>query len=436
MRSKGNIIKPTHKTLLFRVLLLSMCLLFSSVFFNSSYADETKLDSVCTNDPDGGFTITAPTKPAADGSAKGKGIISDLVYDKIKPKLDGAAEKLYKALTTDTKFLGAVRAAIVLYITISGILFLTGIIDMKFNDFIIRMFKIGLITIIISPSAWTYFNGTVIQFFNTGTDELIQAITSKGLGYPTANAATKQSAYYNSLYSLDVAVVNIISSKTAVYLLALISTGWYGVIFALLLAVGLYLFMKAVLTALWVFVMSLAMKTLLFGMAPIFIPFLLFERTKHIFDGWLHQVISASLQPLLLFIFFVFFATLLNWSLQGIMQTPVCWTHFPESWRGSPFDAYFWRFMENVDPNTDLTSAANWNIDTKSFKLDDKFPIPIMPILIFLILADITNRFNSIVLTIAAHLASSTSTLVGQRGVLSEAVGGLTENMGSIGKKR
>src|SRR6185436_2324103 len=100
--------------------------------------------------------------------------------------------------------------------------------------------------------------------------------------------------------------------KMAVTLMAIFGTFPYGPIIGLILLMALGSFLKALMNALWVYLMSLVMKTLLFALAPIFIPCILFTRTRHLFDGWLNQIVNATLQPILLFAFFAFFAILIR----------------------------------------------------------------------------------------------------------------------------
>jgi type IV secretion system protein VirB6 len=154
--------------------------------------------------------------------------------------------------------------------------------------------------------------------------------------------------------------------------------------------------------------MSLVMKTLLYGLAPIFIPTILFNRTKHIFEGWVAQLVNATLQPILLFIFFVFFVKLMEGAIDNILHTPVCFTKMPDGGWRSGIDFFFYRFMEY--------SGNGWKVDTDNFATDGKFPISIVAVLTFLAIAEIANRFNQVVISISNQIANSSTNLLADGG--------------------
>lgn len=394
---------------------IMLCLMLCLFLGNAAYAAP-----LCTNDEK--FATFDPASADPDAPSA-KGMITEIV-EKIKFKIsgnpDGATpeekqgigEKLYKNIIKNTGFLGTVRAAIVLFIVIQAILFMGGIVEMRYHDFIIRLVKIGILSALLSSSSWDYFNGTVVHFFNNGTDDIIKKVTENGLGFTGGGGDSSTQTFT----VLDVAIGKIISSKMFAILMSTFTTGPYGMILGLMLMTSIFVFLKAILTAMWVYVMSLAMKTLLFGLAPIFIACILFSNTRYLFDGWLNQVINASLQPILLFMFLIFFMKLMDSSIDTLMAHDVCWTGMPEGWRGSPFDFFFWRFAE-ADPEDAKKIIPN----NKEFNLNEKFPIDVMAILVFLILAEMSGRFTSVIIQISSQIANATTNLLGGGGPLQNA---------------
>ena len=375
---------------------------------------------ICTDDEK--FSTFDPTSTDPDAPSA-KGMITEIV-EKIKIKVNGdplgttieerqgIGEKLYKNIIQNTGFAGAVRAGIVLFMVIQAILFMGGMVEMKYHDFVIRLIKIGLLSALLSSSSWDYFNGTVVKFFNDGSDDIIRKVTENGLGFSAFGGDTKAQTFQ----ALDVTIGKIISSKMFAILMATFTTGPYGVILGLMLMTSIFVFLKAILTAMWVYVMSLAMKALLFGLAPIFIACILFSNTRYLFDGWLNQVINASLQPILLFMFLIFFMKLMDASIDTLLVHDVCWTGMPEGWRGSAFDFFFWRFAE-VDPKDADKIIPN----NKEFNLSEKFPIDVMAILVFLILAEMSGRFTSVIIQICSQIANATTNLLAGGGPLQNA---------------
>ncbi len=381
----------------------------------------------CTTDPP--FDIPTPLP--------GQGLISVIVTN-VQAILNNISQTMFQTIAGDAGFIAAVQAMLTLYIAIYGILFTFGMVNITLYDFFIRMVKIGIIVGLLSAGAWDFFNTTVVKFFNQGTDDIINKVTAIATNTGTDFATGPP---FNVL---DGALAKALSAKMAVVLLATFGTGPYGILYGLLLLAALGSFMKALFTAVWVYLMSLVLKTLLFGLAPIFFAFLLFNRTRHLFDGWLNQVVNASLQPILLFVFFAFFAKLIEASIDNLIDytpphkgVPVCWTEWAESVRGSPFSFHWHRFTVPNDSGTSTfclnnTGGKCWEpfggmwgftgpqVTNNTATAMPVFPIDIMTILIFLILAELAGRFNSIVLMIARDLAGASTDLSSMQGALSD----------------
>jgi|GEM_PF-1941958 len=361
---------------------------------------------------------------ALGDSDQAKGLVSGVV-GKIKDKLSDTSKNLFKAITEGKGYIGTLRAAMTLYIAIYGILFMAGIAEIKFNEFIIMLTKFAIVGALLSSGSWEFFSSTVVTFFNDGTDYLINEITKIAVGGEPAASGSSAGGMQGAFSAIDIAVSKAVSSKMMVTVMAALPANLYGVLFGGMLVASLFLFMTAVLKATWVYVMSLAMRTLLFGLAPIFIPCILFQRTRHLFDGWINQIVAASIQPVLLFIFLTFFVRLMDASMANVLHTPVCWSPLAESWRGSPFELYFWRFMKKDD-------AGHWQPRTGEGSLDEGFPIDLIAILTFLILAYLANSFNSVVMQISQQLSSASSNLAGSNPI-SEITGKIFGGGGSGG---
>lgn len=389
---------------LFMVLILTLFVGFYSFSAsNVAYA----ADNQCTMGSDG---LTTP-----DFAIKASSLVKDVIA-KVNIKLLAISQQMYTKIIdpTTSSFPKVIWATVTLFIMVYGILFVTGMAQIKFYDFAMILIKIGIVFMLLTPTAWSFFNTKVIAFFNEGTIEIINYFTKTSnipeaikdtpvLGDPLANFAAGVTAFN----AIDGALAKIFSSHMFVVLMAAFSSENYGLIMGPLIAIALWLFLMSLMTALWVYIMSLILKTLLFGLAPIFIPTILFRRTRHLFDNWLNQIVSASLQPILLFIFFMFFVKLMENSVDNILSYPVCWSKLPDGWRGTPMDWYFWRFAEykGASPTGD---AGGWIPNPNAEKV---FPIPIIHILTFLLVAELANRFNKVVIQIALQISQTSVNL-------------------------
>ena len=66
------------------------------------------------------------------------------------------------------------------------------------------------------------------------------------------------------------------------------------------------LMMMVILWMCYVFILSLVALSVIVILSPLFIPMVLFQHTKGYFDGWLKELITYSLYPVILFAFLSF----------------------------------------------------------------------------------------------------------------------------------
>jgi type IV secretory pathway VirB6-like protein len=375
---------------------------------------QTIAGATCSHDPefDLSYTMLVP----------GDGLISGVVSD-LQDILFQMGWYLYVTIFISAEFRSVATIALTIYIIIYGIFFTFGLLQFTLYDFLARMIKIGLIIgfLEIPLFFWWHLFMHLTHFFSDGTDAIIGKVVSVPVG--------GISVVYDPNYPfaiLDEVIAKMVSAKMAVTMLATLFTGPYGLIFGLLLLFASSTFVMALFTAMWVYLMAMVLRTLLLALTPLFLLFLLFDKTRHLFNGWLNQLVNTCLQPILMFTFFAFFATLISASIENLLETPVCWTKIPEAWRGGPTDLSFWRFAIDDPPG-----SHNWKlfdglwswIGPETNPPDPNvspFPIKIMDILIFLMLAELAGRFNGVVITIARDLAGASTDFSSMHGPLAQ----------------
>jgi type IV secretory pathway VirB6-like protein len=379
--------------------------LVAIVFCVLSYAmsgDVYAANQECTDQP--GFDVMPQN---------GGGLIGIIVQN-VKRILNTVSSQMYNGIIGDGTFIAAVKGGATLYIAIYGLMFTIGMVQVTISDLTIRCVKVGIVSMLIAGGSWNFFNGTVKYFFEQGTDDLINQVTAIAVHGVAVNGAAPFSM-------LDQVLTKALSTKMIVTVMAIFTSGPYGVPAGLLIIAAIGAFLRSVFKAMWVYLMALVMKALLFGIAPMFIACILFTRTKHIFDGWLNQLLNASLQPILLFAFFAFFAKLIEASIDQVMQVPVCWTQMSEGMRGSRFAHMFWRFK--VDSGNGMQEFAGLfgfegPMPTMSGGIIQdikKFFDPVVFITFFL-LAELATRFNDIVIEVAKDIAGASTNLSAMSG--------------------
>lgn len=245
-----------------------------------------------------------------------------------QPSANGpAAQNMFTALTSNDAFKSAMRAAFSLAIVLYGVGIATGIVQAQLGDALVRVGKILVVAFVASN--WATFYEIAGKFFMGLTDELIYYLLNAfGDLYGAGPAST--SAASNGLFSTITNVLNIVSPgsgfghgqvttetlfadvdlffaqifsmHTFAIMAALMSesgqnSGPYSNVYGLLLIFSLFQLASAILRVVTIYAFSLFAKAFLFAIAPIFFMFLLFNPTKSLFDAWVKQLISVSLQP-------------------------------------------------------------------------------------------------------------------------------------------
>jgi type IV secretory pathway VirB6-like protein len=348
---------------------------------------------VCTNFPDRALGVTAATG----------GILTNIT-DYVKDIIYDATVNLYTAFTGSVAYQRAVYAAATLMIVIFGVAFTIGVVQASFGEVLRRMVKLGIIFTLISPTGWFFFSDYAVRFFNDGTDELIGGVMSIGTGIPYIPCTSP-------FLQLDGLAGFILHPDTIVAVLGSMGAGGpYGMMMGSFLGVAVFGLLKMILDALRLYAVSFVVRSLLLGVAPVFIVFLMFDRTKQLFTSWLNSMINLSLQPILYFTFIAFFIVMLQTAAVNMLNGELCWGEFA-SVSGSQNKTSFWRFATSGAPNAD---EMNWKGSiacqlsaTPPAEGCKEFPLNVLDILSFLILVYVASKFSSIVERMSAEISSA-----------------------------
>ena len=110
---------------------------------------------------------------------------------------------------------------------------------------------------------------------------------------------------------------NLSAPNIAKLIAASIFTGSYGIWFAIFLSIFGILIISVTVSMLHIFLTSAISIVILVYASLITIPTLLFEKTKNIFDKWLSNLISLSLQPIILFAYVGIFLSVFDYVILG-----------------------------------------------------------------------------------------------------------------------
>ncbi|KYH12793.1 type IV secretion system protein [Neorickettsia sp. 179522] len=207
-----------------------------------------------------------------------------------KPEATGVIVQIYNAIVG--RIAPAVQALIVLYLVTYGLSFLLGIIRDPRSDVILRVTKIAFILLLVSDYSWKFFGETIFDLFVNSSNELIYYFTGSLSGKYSPDSTFE---------FLDRTVGVIITNQFWLRMLALFLSGPAGWFIMSIILWGIFLFFSCIIEAMVIYLMILIATGLLFLLAPVFIAFLIFQRTKPLFEGWLKMLISFALRPIFIF---------------------------------------------------------------------------------------------------------------------------------------
>lgn len=319
----------------------------------------------------------------------------------------GLTEMMYKNITNNGSFVRAIQALMVLSVALTALLFTAGILNITHQELINISIKLGIILTVISPTSWEFFYKHLFTIFIEGTDNLIGLMSAQfstvieGMEKTTGNNSTINDTFR----FLNVTLSKFFTIETNSKLMGLMNSFPFGFIFAILIYLSMFYFVFAVGRAFLIYLTSIIMTSLLLALAPIFLSFLLFNKTKNLFENWYKQLVSFMLQPVLIFSILCIFNAIIYTSFYHLMHFSVCWGC---TWElDLPFDELF-NIPENFDRFCLIEGYEPWGSDGRQ-GLDNKLgtmPVNLFMIFIFFILVNALVKFIDWATEVSAQLGA------------------------------
>ncbi len=250
---------------------------------------------------------------------------SDGSYRKVNPAL---FENYYKALVTDYRYLLILNIAMTMSIMFYGLGYLLGINKMNFPEVISKITKIGFIYLLAGVSGWSWFNMLFVDFFKNGTNYLTFQMasafdSSAALAIANANGNYQDKSVLFS--ASDEIFTMFFSPAVQKKVLGLLFAGLFGWVYLVIIYLAFMLYVSAIALALLTYLTAQIFISILFMLAPILLIFMLFGYTKEMFDNWLKQLVSLSLQQIFLLTTLALFNILIYQTIKNSLGYRVCW---------------------------------------------------------------------------------------------------------------
>lgn len=354
----------------------------------------------------------------------GKDIIMT-IFNNINALLKYIGLSMYLSLIQSNGFAQLVKSLAVLYVAIYGVMVTFNLVSHRPGEVFGRVIKLAIVFALLAPnplpfaipgfavgsiSGYVLFDQFIGKLFMGGMNQLINGFTVAaytGSGYgigavslPTGSVPILDTSAIAAFYpAMDV----VFSPFFVISILGTMMLGTSGMMFSGVMLWAFFDFIKLILHAIVTYVRGIVGLTFLFGIAPIFIAFLLFNKTRQLFFGWLSQVITFALTPVMMFAFLSFYGGLLSAVLTSMFNgIDFCFTSFL-SIPGTPVDVGWWRPALWDGNHWVLNGSGMWkNVDNT-----DKEPaINPVNIIFFLMISHIGVHFCQHIEEIAASISN------------------------------
>lgn len=252
------------------------------------------------------------------------------------PSNKGLIETLYVALIQNPYYKNIVRGSLSLYIVLTGLYYLAGLLRITRAELMKRVIKIIIVSVLLDPNlGWKFFHDYLFVFFIEGVQFLISTIQSAATSGPGSSSV----------------LALMMAPETLVKLASLLFTTWIG-IFYIILYLLIFIFLWSVIfKAAVLYLNCLIMIGMIIILGPVFLSFILFSVTQSLYENWLKQLISYSIQPIILITIIAFMSMLVRHEIYTTLGFPVCKFNFPQiSDGGMGLNNIFYWWMPSPNP--------------------------------------------------------------------------------------
>lgn len=275
----------------------------------------------------GGYTIEfiqGVRKPGGGAITKFVGMVQLLLCN--------VSRNIYNGLVKQSNFIQYIRAILLLYIVLLGFSYAMGFSSLSHKDLLIRVLKIGLVTQLISPTSWEFFNTHFFKLFTDGIGVIISIIFGQSEDIIPVNVNVpwipESSCNFQTLSGFSVfdrIFSELFSRETTRKVLSLLVWKAYGFLFIAVIYIGLAFVLLTVVKCILIYLLSFLIISILIVLAPIFISFILFDFTRSFFDKWVETIIGYFVQPIIILTFAFFLLQVFQSQLHSMLGYRVCW---------------------------------------------------------------------------------------------------------------
>ncbi|MGL9717180.1 MAG: type IV secretion system protein [Wolbachia sp.] len=247
-----------------------------------------------------------------------------------------AAQAMFQNIAEkSTSFHNFVISLLVLFIVVSSLLYLLGMIREAKHDMLIRMIKITLVIVLISPGSFRFFYDHFLVLFVKGLEQLISIITNFAPNMNTGsdpNIAQGGEAARIKLFSFMEDMFNkfFAYSVWKKFAALLHYQMWASILMIPAIFIGIVLYFLLCLYAYIIFLSGFMGIAFLIAIMPLFLISILFSPLKSLFEGWIKFCISFCLQSIMIFALLSLLAAIIMNTFYRQLGFTVCYNKWFE----------------------------------------------------------------------------------------------------------
>ena len=249
-------------------------------------------------------------------------MIKDKVFGKFGSKL------MFQKMTCSGKYLGDstctnyfswIKAILNIYVIIIGMQFLLGMAKFNSKELIIRLMKIIVVAGLINGNSFIFFQETLFPLIIDSLDEIIANIS----GYTTHHDIEMNHSPFGFVNNF---MTKILFNKVFyLQVLSTLSMGLISIPFFIMIAYSFLTVFIVVIQSIAIYIMSFLFIGLLIIIGPIFLVFMLFDRTRYLFNNWVAYLIRYCLEPVLVLAGIIILLQLYEIYLDQVLGFSTCW---------------------------------------------------------------------------------------------------------------
>ncbi|MDR0423483.1 MAG: type IV secretion system protein, partial [Rickettsiales bacterium] len=239
----------------------------------------------------------------------------------------GFVKRFYIKTITSSFYQTILKNLLVIMFTFYGLLSLAGMTKINNKELMNITVKIGIIYLFVGSSGWFYYEKFVVRFFTDGVTWMTYALTSAfdqtgdvALAFK-ANDFTDRSILFSS-FEKNISL--LFSAETTYKVFGLLFVSFFGWLYVMLIYSAFVTYVFASITIIVEYICAQLMITILLGFGPVFLCFLLFNKTKKMFDKWINNILGIALEQILTITDLSFFNIVFYMSIKAALSYRVC----------------------------------------------------------------------------------------------------------------